>query len=247
VSSLWGIKRMEFPLLVRKKAFARCCRDGVPHCEGCGIEINARIAIIYEHVISAGLGGEPMLDKPGRTLTAIQPATTRFDHGLLTGYWSDLPGRLFQRERDQHQHHRLDDPQSRGPMTIFLELALSVRQPWAWAILQAGKELENRDWCPANPGLRQRGPVAVYVSKTMTRAYYAEAADFMRQRLGIIGPPANDLPRGGIIGTVVIVGLVRTSPSPWFFGPFGFVLRNPQPTSFRAAAGALGFFKWECS
>src|SRR5712671_7499828 len=59
VSSLRGIKRMEFPQSVRKKTFVWCCRDGVPHCEGCGIEINARTGIIYEHVIPAGLGGEP--------------------------------------------------------------------------------------------------------------------------------------------------------------------------------------------
>ena len=59
VSSLRGIKRMEFPLSVRKKTFVWCCRDGVPHCEGCGNEINARTGIIYEHVIPAGLGGEP--------------------------------------------------------------------------------------------------------------------------------------------------------------------------------------------
>ena len=59
MSSLRGIKRMEFPQSVRKKAFVWCCRDGVPHCEGCGIEINARTGIIYEHVIPAGLGGEP--------------------------------------------------------------------------------------------------------------------------------------------------------------------------------------------
>jgi hypothetical protein len=55
VSSLRGIKRMEFALSGRKKAFVRCCRDGVPHREGCGIEINARTGIIYEHVIPAGL------------------------------------------------------------------------------------------------------------------------------------------------------------------------------------------------
>jgi hypothetical protein len=91
VGGLRGIKRMEFPLLVRKKAFVRCCRDGVPHCEGCGIEINARIGIIDGHVVSAGLGGEPMLDEAGGTLTAILPATARYDHGLLTGHWSDLP------------------------------------------------------------------------------------------------------------------------------------------------------------
>lgn len=25
-------------------------------------------------------------------------------------------------------------------------LALSIRQPWAWAILCAGKDIENRSW-----------------------------------------------------------------------------------------------------
>ena len=58
MGNLRGIKRMEFPLSVRKKAFVRCCRDGVPHCEGCGIEINARTGIISQHVIPAGLGGQ---------------------------------------------------------------------------------------------------------------------------------------------------------------------------------------------
>lgn len=58
---------------------------------GLRLEINVRIGIIYGQVISAGLGGEPMLDEPGGTLTAILPATARYDHGLLTGHWSDLP------------------------------------------------------------------------------------------------------------------------------------------------------------
>lgn len=57
-----GIKRREFPLSVRKKAFARCCRNGVPHCEGCGVEINARTGTIYEHVVPDALGGEPILE-----------------------------------------------------------------------------------------------------------------------------------------------------------------------------------------
>ena len=29
--------------------------------------------------------------KPGGTLTAILPATARYDHGLLEGKWDDLP------------------------------------------------------------------------------------------------------------------------------------------------------------
>jgi hypothetical protein len=62
MANLRGIKRTEFPLSVRKKAFARCCRNGVPHCEGCGGEINGRTGTIYEHVEPDGLGGEPTLE-----------------------------------------------------------------------------------------------------------------------------------------------------------------------------------------
>ncbi|SFL99943.1 HNH endonuclease [Bradyrhizobium sp. NFR13] len=57
-----GQERREFPLSVRKAAFKRCCRDGVPHCETCGCELNGRTSTIYEHVVPDGLGGEPTLD-----------------------------------------------------------------------------------------------------------------------------------------------------------------------------------------
>jgi hypothetical protein len=61
----------------------------VRHCEGCGIEINARIGIIYEHVISAGLGGEPMLDKPGGTLTARR-AWRRRQRSMTVRSWKPI-------------------------------------------------------------------------------------------------------------------------------------------------------------
>jgi hypothetical protein len=127
------------------------------------------------------------------------------------------------------------------------QLALSVRQPWAWALFYAGKDLENRDWRPTNPGLKQRGWIAIHASKGMTKAYYEEAAAYMRDRLGIICPAPKDLPRGGIVGSVVIVDLVIKSDSPWFFGPYAFVLRDARPCAFQPARGMLGFFKWERS
>ena len=43
-------------------------------------------------------------------------------------------------------------------------LAISVRQPWAWAIVHGGKDIENRDWKASNPGLRFRGAVAIHAS-----------------------------------------------------------------------------------
>ena len=57
MSRLRNIERIELPISVRKKARVCYCHDGVPHCEGCGIEINARTGIV-EHVISADLSGE---------------------------------------------------------------------------------------------------------------------------------------------------------------------------------------------
>lgn len=55
-------------------------------------------------------------------------------------------------------------------------------------------------------------------------------------------PSENDLERGGIVGSVEIVNLVTESKSKWFSGPYGFVLRDPQPLPFRPCKGALGLF-----
>lgn len=62
MTSLRGLERREFPQAVRKAAFRRCCRNGQPHCETCGIALSARTGTIYEHVVPDGLGGEPTLD-----------------------------------------------------------------------------------------------------------------------------------------------------------------------------------------
>lgn len=60
--NLRGHKRQEFPQKVRKLAFARCCKpDGIPKCETCTNMLRAG-AIVYEHVIPDGLGGEPTLE-----------------------------------------------------------------------------------------------------------------------------------------------------------------------------------------
>lgn len=59
--SLRGGERREFSQKVRKAAFARCCRDGVPYCEGCDLELVSG-NIIYEHVTPDGLGGDPTLE-----------------------------------------------------------------------------------------------------------------------------------------------------------------------------------------
>lgn len=122
--------------------------------------------------------------------------------------------------------------------------ALSVRQPWAWAIIHAGKDIENRSWQAVNHGLSKRGRIAIHAAKGMTREEYVEASEFMRQ-LHIECPAALDLLRGGIIGSVEVIDVVTSGDSPWFFGPRGLVLRDAQPCAFIPSVGALGYFQWK--
>lgn len=66
----------------------------------------------------------------------------------------------------------------------------------------------------------------------------------MHFQLGIVAPMQISLQRGGIIGVAEIVDCVEASDSPWFFGRYGFVLRNARPVDFIPVKGALGFFGW---
>lgn len=118
-------------------------------------------------------------------------------------------------------------------------IALSIRQPWAWHILNSGKDIENRDW-----PTRFRGRVLIHASKGMTRAEYEDGQDPLWAHAGptIELPPIERLERGGIVGSVEIVDCVMASDSPWFCGRFGFVLRDPQPLPFVPWKGRLGFF-----
>jgi hypothetical protein len=115
---------------------------------------------------------------------------------------------------------------------------LSIRQPWAWLILNAGKDIENRDW-----PTQYRGLVLIHAGKGMTRDEY-ESADSTAALVvpHIDLPPHKALERGGIVGIAEITGCVTKSDSPWFFGLYGFVLRNARPLPFMPWRGQLGFF-----
>lgn len=117
--------------------------------------------------------------------------------------------------------------------------ALSVRQPWAWLIIHAGKDIENRSWKSF-----YRGPLIIHASRTMGLADYNAAMRFLADDCfaHITLPSPGQLERGGIIGRVNMIECLEDDDSPWFCGPFGFVLRNPEPFPFIPVKGALSFF-----
>lgn len=121
---------------------------------------------------------------------------------------------------------------------------LSIRQPWAWAIINVGKDIENRTW-----KTNYRGRFLIHAAKGCTQAEYYDAKDFCLYALdqkfrgkGIVFPAWQNSVRGGIVGVAEIVDCVDRHDSQWFFGPYGFVIRNAQPVEFRPLKGALGFF-----
>lgn len=134
--------------------------------------------------------------------------------------------------------------------------ALSIKQPWADAIIYHGKDIENRDWNLRHPllGLPQSielpHRIAIHASKGLTKAEYEFYIDFMEE-LNFNGdievftiPEMHEFVRGAILGTVEIVDCVQKSDSPSFQGEFGFVLRKPIPLKIPIPfRGTLGF--WE--
>jgi hypothetical protein len=130
-------------------------------------------------------------------------------------------------------------------MDTLPRMALSIRQPWAWAILHAGKDVENRTW-----PTRFRGPVAIHAAKGMTKGEYDEFVELGRalhragRWTGPFIPEREALSRGGIVGAAEVADCVGSSASPWFFGAYGFVLLNVRPVEFTPCKGALGFFDW---
>ncbi|GIK47971.1 MAG: hypothetical protein BroJett013_06680 [Alphaproteobacteria bacterium] len=134
-------------------------------------------------------------------------------------------------------------------------LALSVRQPWAWAIIHAGKNFENRLKRAITLGGMKKGRICIHASKGMTRDEYESARvtiNRIAEREPLIGPNAGKtcplppmLVRGAIIGTVDVVAIVNEAVSPWFVGPWALVLEDPEPCDPIPVAGELGYFDWQ--
>ena len=128
--------------------------------------------------------------------------------------------------------------------------ALSGRQPWWWAILHAGKRIENRHW-----NTHHRGPILLHAAKGGTRSEIILGLNWMTQR-GLIQyeqwPGLENVMRGGIVGRARIVEVVAPGTLLYPAGvdsrghdpeKYGFVLEDVEPLPFRPLKGALGLFE----
>jgi hypothetical protein len=122
--------------------------------------------------------------------------------------------------------------------------AVSLTQPFAHAVIHLKKGIENRKRCSSHRGL-----TLIHASAGMTVGDYEDAVRFIdsvRSRLGIGNrtPPRSALERGGIIGAVDFLDCVDRHDSPWFVGPFAYVIANPRPIPFIPCKGTIFPLFW---
>lgn len=115
--------------------------------------------------------------------------------------------------------------------------AISIRQPWAWLIVNGFKDIENRSW-----KTKYRGPILVHAGqKVELDAYDWVAASFGDS---IRFPSPKEIVKGGIVGVTTIVDCLEYSDSPWYVEDnFGFVLQESRPLPFMGCPGKLSFFR----
>ena len=147
--------------------------------------------------------------------------------------------RMYVDELWRRRRTHNDDPFAGRANTMSM-LAISVRQPWSWLITNNLKDIENRE-----SDTDRRGEILIHAGRQPD----GDAWDRVSQRflpvwhrMGIVLPDAIDVPdkscrMGGIVGVATLVDVVRQSSSPWFVGPYGWVLRDARPLPFTPLRG----------
>lgn len=115
---------------------------------------------------------------------------------------------------------------------------LSLKQPWAWLVVNGYKDIENRSWRTTH-----RGPLLIHASRS-NELLTLQVKDEIKRVYGVELPGEVDI--GGIIGVVDVVDCVKRHRSKWKFkSSWGWVLENPRRLPFRKCKGFVGVFKPE--
>lgn len=114
--------------------------------------------------------------------------------------------------------------------------ALSIRQPWAWLIVNDYKNIENRSW-----PTKYRGTFLIHASLK----FDFEGLRYIRGRFpGAFKRLPTIYTYGAIVGAASLVDCVTEHRSRWFAGEnYGFVLANAHTIESIPFKGKLGFFE----
>jgi hypothetical protein len=118
---------------------------------------------------------------------------------------------------------------------------LTVKQPWAWSIVNGHKDVENRSFF-----IRYRGPVIIQSSARVSIADLSADAFWIEDETGLTLPA--DFTLGSIEGIVTLTDVVKNSPSQWANPDnYHWLLTNPVPLPEHALKGKLGLWDLQLS
>lgn len=125
--------------------------------------------------------------------------------------------------------------------------ALTLHQPWAWAIAHADKRIENRTWYPPSELLGRE--IAIHAGKRFDEAGAAWMTSGMgsgcEDRLPV--PEVADTVFGAVVAVARLYAATERRPDEsdprrrWWAGPVGWLLQDvvalPTPVPCRGAQG----------
>jgi hypothetical protein len=113
--------------------------------------------------------------------------------------------------------------------------AITIQQPWAWAVAMGHKRVENRTWRTS-----YRGPLLIHAGKSLERL--ADGLKWLND-FGITTP--DEFIFGALIAQADLVDCVRVRQVRKMLfaqGPFCFILENVQPIRPVYCAGQSGLW-----
>lgn len=126
--------------------------------------------------------------------------------------------------------------------------AITIHQPYAWAVIRGIKRFENRCWATA-----YRGPLAIHAGKSRDSLGQFDDWD---PGVMVDLPPFGTLPFGAFLGTVDLIDCLTLEaaeahlaihcPDQFEFadGPYCWLLANPRPLPAPIpGVGKLGLFE----
>lgn len=121
---------------------------------------------------------------------------------------------------------------------------LSVHPPWAWSIVFAGKDIENRSWTTP-----YRGPILIHASsKKYTGVLLNDARlEIARNARWPLTKVPTEFPRSALLGIVDVVDCIHDSRSRWAApGNEHWKLANARPLAkaIEGIDGKLNLWKW---
>jgi len=103
--------------------------------------------------------------------------------------------------------------------------ALTVQQPWAYAISHLGKDVENRTWKPPEHVVTTY--IAIHAGKATDGSGYGAIRTILERPDLDLSPGVMSL--GKVVAVAKLAGWTRDSRSPWAFGPIVWILEDVRP------------------